>query len=50
MTNKGLRIGIEAKISAHPILDILGDKYESMRRAGLNDMQKGMSAELRLIR
>lgn len=43
MGDKGLRIGIEAKISYHPILDILGDKYESIRRTGLNDMQSGMS-------
>ena len=43
--NSGLRVGIEAKIEYHPILDIWGDKYESMRRTGLNDMQKGMSEE-----
>ncbi len=43
MPKKGLRIGIEAKIEYHPILDILGDKYESIRRTGLNDMQRGMS-------
>ena len=43
MGNKGLQVGIEAKIPYHPILDILGDKYESIRRTGLNDMQKGMS-------
>ena len=39
----GLRVGIEAKIKYSPILDILGDKYESIRRTGLNDMQGGMS-------
>lgn len=43
MAEKGLRIGIEAKVTYTPILDILGDKYESMRRTGLNDMQSGMS-------
>ncbi|MDJ0589008.1 MAG: hypothetical protein QNJ72_03300 [Pleurocapsa sp. MO_226.B13] len=43
MGDKGLRIGIEARIPDHPILDILGDKYESIRRTGLNDMQSGMS-------
>ena len=43
MADKGLRIGIEAKIEYTPILDILGDRYESIRRTGLNDMQRGMS-------
>ncbi len=43
MSTKGLRVGIEAKIEDHPLLDILGDKYESIRRTGLNDMQRGMS-------
>ncbi len=43
MSCKGLRIGIEAKIKYNPILDVLGLKYESMRRTGLNDMQHGMS-------
>ena len=41
--DKGFRVGIEAKIAYHPLLDVLGDKYESMRRTGLNDMQFGMS-------
>ena len=39
----GTRVGIEAKIEYNPICDILGNRYESMRRFGLNDMQKGMS-------
>ena len=39
--NSGLRVGIEAKIEDNPILDILGNQYESIRRTGLNDMQKG---------
>lgn len=43
MSGKGLQIGIEAKIKYSPILDVLGDKYESIRRTGLNDMQRGMS-------
>ncbi len=59
MSSKGLRVGIEAKIERggcrrsvgisnhaveyHPILEVLGDKYESIRRTGLNDMQRGMS-------
>ncbi|MDJ0534478.1 MAG: hypothetical protein QNJ70_18695 [Xenococcaceae cyanobacterium MO_207.B15] len=43
MSGKGLRIGIEAKIKYNQILDVLGLKYESMRRTGLNDMQHGMS-------
>ncbi len=43
MSSKGLRVGIEAKIENNPILDILGDKYESLRRTGLNDMQREMS-------
>ena len=42
---KGLRIGVEAKIEYHPILDVLGNQYESIRRTGLNDMQKGMSED-----
>ncbi|MDJ0534925.1 MAG: hypothetical protein QNJ70_21000 [Xenococcaceae cyanobacterium MO_207.B15] len=42
MVGKGLRVGIEAKIKYSPILDALGDKYESIRRTGLNDMQRGM--------
>ena len=45
MGDQGLRIGIEAKIPYHPILDIWGDKYESIRRTGLNDMQSGMSED-----
>ena len=43
MPSKGLRVGIEAKIKYNPILDALGNKYESIRRTGLNDMQRGMS-------
>ena len=43
--NQGLRVGIEAKIEYNPILDILGNQYESIRRTGLNDMQKGMSED-----
>ena len=39
----GLRVGIEAKIQYNSILDVLGNHYESIRRSGLNDMQKGMS-------
>ncbi|MDJ0530972.1 MAG: hypothetical protein QNJ70_00530 [Xenococcaceae cyanobacterium MO_207.B15] len=42
MSSKGLRIGIEAKIEYNPILDVLGNKYESIRRTGLFDMQHGM--------
>ncbi len=43
MADKGLRIGIEAKILDNPVLAVFGDKYESIRRTGLNDMQSGMS-------
>ncbi len=43
--NSGLRIGIETKIEYNPILDLLGDQYERLRRTGLNDMQKGMSED-----
>ncbi len=43
MSNKGLRVGIEAKIEYYPLLDVLGERYESIRRTGLNDMQKGIS-------
>lgn len=39
---KGLRVGIEAKIEYNPLLDILGNSYESIRRSGLNDMQHGV--------
>lgn len=41
--NKGLRVGIEAKITTEPLLDVLGNHYERLRRTGLNDMQHGMS-------
>ena len=44
--NKGLRVGIEAKIEYNQLLDVLGNHYESIRRSGLNDMQKGMSETL----
>ena len=44
-STKGLRIGIEAKIKDNPILDVLGNHYESLRRSGLNDMQQGMTEE-----
>ena len=43
--NSGLRIGIEAKIEYNLILGLLGNHYESIRRTGLNDMQKGMSED-----
>ena len=43
MSSKGLRIGIEAKIEYNPLFDIWGDKYESIRRTGLSDMQSGMN-------
>ena len=43
--NSGLRIGIEAKIEYNQVLDVLGNQYESIRRTGLNDMQKGMSED-----
>ena len=43
MPSQGLRVGIEAKIEYSPILDILGNQYESIRRTGLSDMQQGMS-------
>jgi IS605 OrfB family transposase len=39
---RGHQIGIEAKIEYTPVLDVLGNKYESIRRSGLNDMQRGM--------
>lgn len=44
-SSQGLRIGIEAKILYHPILDVLGNQYESIRRTGLNDMQKGLTED-----
>jgi IS605 OrfB family transposase len=40
---RGHQIGIEAKIEYSAVLDVLGNKYESIRRSGLNDMQRGMS-------
>jgi hypothetical protein len=40
---QGQQIGIEAKIKYTPALDVLGNCYESIRRCGLNDMQKGLS-------
>ncbi|MDJ0532330.1 MAG: hypothetical protein QNJ70_07495 [Xenococcaceae cyanobacterium MO_207.B15] len=42
MSSKGLRIGIETKIEYNPIFDVWSDKYESIRRTGLNDMQRGI--------
>lgn len=45
MSDKGLRIGIEAKIEYVPVMDVLGDKYERLRRTGLNGMQRGMSED-----
>ncbi|NJK57609.1 MAG: transposase [Pleurocapsa sp. SU_5_0] len=36
-------IGVEAKIKDHPALNVLGNQYESIRRTGLNDLQRGMS-------
>lgn len=44
-SSKGLQIGIEAKIDYTPLLDLIGARYESMRRSGLNDLQKGMSED-----
>ena len=43
MADRGLRIGVEAKIDYQPAFDVWGDRYESIRRTGLNDMQQGMS-------
>lgn len=43
--NHGLRIGIEAKIEYSPVLDVLGDAYESIRRTGLSRMQSGWSED-----
>ena len=43
MSSKGHRVGIEAKIAYNPLLELLGDQYESMRRTGLNDLQRGLS-------
>lgn len=43
--NQGLRIGIETKIEYSPVLDVLGDAYESMRRTGLSRMQSGWSED-----
>ena len=43
MSDKGLRVGIESKIQYVPLLDVLGNSYEHLRRTGLNDMQSGMS-------
>lgn len=45
MPGQGLRIGIEAKIEYNPLFDIWGDKYESIRRTGLNQMQRGLSED-----
>ena len=41
--SKGLRIGIESKIEYTPAFDDWGNHYESIKRSGLNDMQRGMS-------
>jgi IS605 OrfB family transposase len=38
----GQQVGIEAKIEYHPVLEVLGVKYESWRRTALNWLQAGL--------
>lgn len=40
-----MRRGIEAKLPYHPFLEDWGDRYQSILRTGLNDMQGGMSED-----
>ncbi|MBR8829802.1 MAG: hypothetical protein N5P05_001243 [Chroococcopsis gigantea SAG 12.99] len=39
----GLSVGIETKIHYHPILDVIGEYYESWRRTALNWLQSGLT-------
>jgi IS605 OrfB family transposase len=41
----GHQVGIEAKIEYHPVLEVLGVKYESWRRTALNWLQSGLSED-----
>jgi len=42
-SSKGLQIGIEARLPYNPVLEKLGECYESIRRSALNDMQRGLT-------
>jgi IS605 OrfB family transposase len=42
-SSKGLQIGIESRLPYNPVLEKLGECYESIRRSALNDMQKGLT-------
>ncbi|MBR8826675.1 MAG: hypothetical protein DSM107014_02015 [Gomphosphaeria aponina SAG 52.96 = DSM 107014] len=39
----GAQIGIEAKLVYHPVLDVIGELYESMRRTAINWLQQGLT-------
>lgn len=39
----GYQVGIEAKIEYHPILEILGTKYESWKRTAINWLQQKLT-------
>ena len=41
----GSQVGIEAKIEAHPSLEILGAEYESWKRTALNWLQSGLTED-----
>jgi len=39
----GALLGIEAKLSYHPVLEVIGELYESMRRIAINWLQHGLT-------
>jgi hypothetical protein len=39
----GAQIGIEAKLTYIPVLDLIGEFYESMRRTAINWLQHGLT-------
>lgn len=46
MSNRhGSQVGIEAKIEAHPTLEIIGYFYESWRRTAINWLQSGLTED-----
>jgi len=39
----GALLGIESKLPYHPVLDVIGELYESMRRIAINWLQHGLT-------
>lgn len=42
-SSKGLQIGIESRLPYNPVLEKLGECYESIRRSALNDIEMSLS-------